>query len=224
MEIGSKRVKVHAKRIKIGSQRIKVHTKSMKVGSRRIKKDTKRIKIKYKKIMILPKIRDRRFITIRRGGLLTNEDHYSLAIWAAQCAEHVLCLYTNIKKDDNRPKNAIDHIKRWTDGSISVRQALNAAGTTQKAAKEIQKESMAAKFAALSAGQAAATAHVAAHYIGAAAYAIRAVMEASQKEYKQAKQEQECTWQQSIIPQKLHSLIIEDMKLRNNICWNVFLI
>ena len=43
--------------------------------------------------MILPKVRDPRFITIRRGGTLTDPDHRSLAVWAADCAEHVLPLF-----------------------------------------------------------------------------------------------------------------------------------
>ena len=40
--------------------------------------------------MILPKVRDPRFVTIRRGGTLTDADHHLLALWAASCAEHVL--------------------------------------------------------------------------------------------------------------------------------------
>ena len=40
--------------------------------------------------MILPKQRDPRLITIRRGGTLTDSDHQLLALWAAACAEHVL--------------------------------------------------------------------------------------------------------------------------------------
>ncbi len=42
---------------------------------------------------ILPEERDPRLITLRRGGTLTDEDHYLLAEWAAQCAEHVLHLF-----------------------------------------------------------------------------------------------------------------------------------
>lgn len=42
----------------------------------------------------------------------------------------------------------------------------------------------AAKYVALSAGQAAVVAHVAAHDLGAAAYAIRAVMAASKSDEK----------------------------------------
>lgn len=43
--------------------------------------------------MILPKVRDPRLITIRRGGTLTDADHRRLALWAAACAEHVLHLF-----------------------------------------------------------------------------------------------------------------------------------
>ena len=43
--------------------------------------------------MILPKVRDPRFITVRRGGTLEDSDHHLLAFWAADCAEHVLGLF-----------------------------------------------------------------------------------------------------------------------------------
>ena len=43
--------------------------------------------------VILPKERDPRFITIRRGGTLTDSDHRLLTLWAATCAEHVLHLF-----------------------------------------------------------------------------------------------------------------------------------
>ncbi len=43
--------------------------------------------------MILPEVRDPRFVTIRRGGTLTDADHKLLALWAASCAEHVLGLF-----------------------------------------------------------------------------------------------------------------------------------
>jgi len=45
-------------------------------------------------VPILPKERDPRLITIRRGGTLTNEDHLLLAEWAIVCAEHVPHLFT----------------------------------------------------------------------------------------------------------------------------------
>ena len=48
--------------------------------------------------MILPKDRDPRFITIRRGGTLTDSDHKLLALWAATCAEHVLHFFEAVQK------------------------------------------------------------------------------------------------------------------------------
>jgi len=44
-------------------------------------------------VPILPKDRDPRLITVRRGGSLTDDDHRLLAAWAALCAEHVLPLF-----------------------------------------------------------------------------------------------------------------------------------
>ena len=40
--------------------------------------------------MILSDVRDPRLITVRRGGTLLDDDHHRLAVWAADCAEHVL--------------------------------------------------------------------------------------------------------------------------------------
>ena len=50
--------------------------------------------------MILPKDRDPRFVTIRRGGTLTDADHRLLALWAAACAEHVLDLFESAQPGD----------------------------------------------------------------------------------------------------------------------------
>jgi len=63
--------------------------------------------------MILPKVRDPRFITIRRGGKLTDSDHYLLALWAADCAEHVLHLFESVKHLDARPRSAIEQARAW---------------------------------------------------------------------------------------------------------------
>ena len=50
--------------------------------------------------MILPKVRDPRFVTVRRGGTLTDSDHHLLSLWAAACAEHVLDLFESTQPDD----------------------------------------------------------------------------------------------------------------------------
>jgi hypothetical protein len=172
--------------------------------------------------MILPKIRDKRFITIRRGGILLDEDHHLLAIWAAQCAQHVLHYFEEVRPNDDRPRRAIELTYAWVNGEITMKQARMAAGASQDAAREVKEVSDAARLAALSAGQAAVVAHVAAHELGAAAYAIRAVTAASSADKKEIYRQQECQWQREILPEKIRDLVIDDQRLRNDICWFVF--
>jgi hypothetical protein len=80
--------------------------------------------------VILPKDRDPRFITIRRGGTLTDSDHRLLAFWAAACAEHVLHLFESVQPSDARPREAIEQIRAWACGEIRMSQA-RAAGAVQ---------------------------------------------------------------------------------------------
>ena len=170
--------------------------------------------------MILPKIRDKRFITVRRGGVLLDEDHHLLALWAARCAEHVLHYFEEVRPNDARPRRAIELTHAWVNGEITMKQARMAAGGSNAAAREL---SGAARLAALSAGQAAVVAHVAAHELGAAAYAIRAVMAAASEDKKDSVKYQECQWQRDELPEKIRDLVIDDQHLRNNICWFVFI-
>lgn len=169
--------------------------------------------------MILPKERDPRFITIRRGGLLTNADHYLLALWAATCAEHVLHLFEQANPNDERPRQAIALTRAWVKGQIPMKVAHQAAFATNAAAKNMPD---AAKFAALAAGQAVAVAHVAAHELGAAAYAIRAVRASVAANEQEEIGRKECEWQRNQLPEAIRELVLDDQKLRNHLCWFVF--
>ncbi|MBL8967933.1 MAG: hypothetical protein JNG85_13075 [Spirochaetaceae bacterium] len=169
--------------------------------------------------MILPKIRDPRFITIRRGGSLTDERHHLLAVWAARCAEHVLALFESERPGDGRPRKAVELAHAWSRGEVTVDEAKRGAYHANAAARDLKG---AAKFAALAAGQAAAVAHVAAHELGAAAYAIRAVMAAGGEAGRIARGKAELEWQRSRLPPDLKDLVLEDEKNRSDICWNVF--
>jgi hypothetical protein len=126
--------------------------------------------------MILPKVRDSRFVTIRRGGTLTDSDHQLLALWAASCAEHVLDLFESAQPQDPRPRQAIEHARAWVRGEVTMMQARAAGGHAMGAARDLRG---AARHAAYAAGQAGAVAHVAAHELGAAAYAIKAARAAA---------------------------------------------
>ncbi len=169
--------------------------------------------------MILPKERDPRFITIRRGGTLTDSTHHLLALWAASCAEHVLPLFEQANADDNRPRQAIELARAWVKGEITMKQAHQTAFAANAAAKGLPD---AARFAALAAGQAVAVAHVAAHELGAAAYAIRAVRESVDKNEQDKMGRDECQWQREQLPDTIRELVLDDQKLRNHICWFVF--
>jgi hypothetical protein len=73
--------------------------------------------------MILPKVRDPRFVTIHRRGTLTDSDHQLLALWAASCAEHVLDLFESAQPEDPRPRQAIEDARAWVRGEVKMTQA-----------------------------------------------------------------------------------------------------
>ena len=182
--------------------------------------------------MILPTIRDPRFITIRRGGSLTDSEHRLLALWAASCAEHVLALFEAERPDDSRPRQAIAAARAWVRGELPMMQARAAGGHAMAAARDLRG---AARHAAYAAGQAGAVPHVAAHELGAAAYAIKAVRAAdpapagptagwaaTANAASAAAGRLECRWQHEQLPEAIRELVLDDQRLRNPICWSVF--
>jgi hypothetical protein len=169
--------------------------------------------------MILPKIRDPRFITVRRGGTLTDEHHHLLALWAADCAEHVLHWFEAAVPDDDRPRHALEVVRAWTRGEVSMTDSRSAGGHAMGAARDLKG---AAREAAYAAGQAAVVAHVAAHELGAAAYAIRAARAAVPKAEQIEAGRLECQWQRDQLPAAIRELVLDDQRLRNDICWSLF--
>lgn len=169
--------------------------------------------------MILPPKRDPRFITIRRGGLLDDDTHRALALWAAACAEHVLPLFDAHVRDD-RPRKALALVRAWTRGEATMRDCHNAAFAANAAGRDAPP---AAKLAALAAGQAVAVAHVAAHELGAAAYAIRAAREAAPPTKRDEAARVERRWQWEQLEDGIRELVLDDQRLRNELCWRVFI-
>lgn len=169
--------------------------------------------------MILSKVRDSRFVTVRRGGTLKDSDHQLLALWAALCAEHVLDLFEAAQPDDPRPRQAIEQARAWARGEVKMMEARAAGGHAMGAARELRG---APRNAAYAAGQAGAVAHVAAHELGAAAYAIRAACAAAPQGDGAAAGRLECRWQRDQLPDPIRELVLDDQRLRNVICWSVF--
>jgi hypothetical protein len=79
-----------------------------------------------------------------------------------------------------------------------------------------------ARHAAFAAGQAAVVAHVAAHELGAAAYAIKAARAAAPTGDVESAGRLECGWQREQLPDAIRKLVLDDQRLRNEICWAVF--
>lgn len=156
---------------------------------------------------------------MRRGGTLRDSDHHLLALWAANCAEHVLPLFEEMQPNDERPRRAIESVRAWTRGEITMTQSRAAGGHAMAAARAL---SGAARNAAYAAGQAAVVAHVAAHELGAAAYAIKAARAAAPNGQANEAGRLECEWQRAQLPNEIRELVLDDQKRRNEICWFAF--
>ena len=167
--------------------------------------------------MILPKVRDPRMITIRRGGSLTDADHRLLALWAADCAEHALPFFESVCPEDERPRDAIAAARAWAAGEMPMKEARALGGHAMGAARPLRGP---ARFAAYAAGQAACVGHVAEHDLGAAAYAIKAARGAAGKDIAAGRAERD--WQRDRVPPGVRDLVLEDQARRDAICWFVF--
>ena len=102
---------------------------------------------------------------------------------------------------------------------MRVTAAPISAGHANAAARDL---SGAARHAAHAAGQAAAVAHVAAHELGAAAYAIKAARAAAPEPEGDSAGRLECLWQRDQLPEAIRELVLDDQRLRNDICRPMF--
>lgn len=116
-------------------------------------------------------MRDIRFKSKHRGGLLDKNTHILLSKWASLCAEHVLNLLgENIDKGLIKLLNKTEE---WREGKISIIEARKFA----KDAFYIAKKSTypIEKFFAYAIGHALATAHMADHSIISSIYSLKAL-------------------------------------------------
>ena len=98
-------------------------------------------------------------------------------------------------------------------------QARAAGGHAMGAARDLRGPT---RWAAYSAGQAACVAHVAEHDLGAAAYAIKAARDSAPDGASDAAGRLECRWQRDQLPDAIRELVLDDQRVRNDICWSVF--
>jgi Imm-5 like putative immunity protein len=139
-------------------------------------------------------------------------DHKALALWAADCAEHVLPLFEEKYPQDTRPRDAVRTLREWVHtGKFSMPVIRGASLAAHAAAREVKEEDKAASFAAHAAGQAVATAHVPTHALGPVLYAIKAVAATNPTDYKAAIAK-ERDWQAKRLPENLREWVDSSVK------------
>jgi len=104
---------------------------------------------------------------------LNKQDQKLLALWAADCAEHVLLYFEREYPKDDRPRKAIEACRTWARTGVFKMADVRKVALAAHAAARKAKENSTARFAARAAGQALATAHVAGHASAAVAYAVK---------------------------------------------------
>lgn len=105
---------------------------------------------------------------------LTVAERHAVAVWAADCAERVADLFEAEAPGDTRVRDAISRTRAFARGELLAADEIRQRFMAGRAASAAS--SPAAKAAARAAAQAAAVAHMGAHALGAAAYAVKAVV------------------------------------------------
>jgi hypothetical protein len=134
------------------------------------------------------------------------QEHRLLAIWASDCAEHVLPYFERLYPEDDRPRNAIEAARAWERGDLAMVEARKAAFGSHAAARAANHT--AARAAARAAAHAAATAHVADHARHAAAYAVKAAAAGTNGDAAIAERD----WQVSRLPERLRPILFPETK------------
>jgi hypothetical protein len=111
-------------------------------------------------------------LTAKYARQIDEQGQRALAIWASDCAEHVLPIFEELTPQDDRPRKAIEAARAWERNDLAMAEARKSAFAAHAAARAVHHA--AAKAAARAAGHAAATAHVAGHARHAADYAVKA--------------------------------------------------
>jgi hypothetical protein len=145
-------------------------------------------------------VRDRQFITIQRGGLLTQLDHKSLMRWALICTEHTIAQLSYVCTAVQA--EALHIAYAWIDDTASVYEAMQASRAVHAEAK--MEQDIEKQLVIRCIGHAVATAHMADHCLGPAWYGrklIRLVGGSLEQEYQWQLKELEA------LPTHLHQLV-----------------
>jgi hypothetical protein len=168
--------------------------------------------------VILLKVRDPRLVTIRRGGSLTDSDHELLALWAATCAEQVLDLFESAQPGYPRPRQAIEHARAWVRGEVKMMEA-RAVGAARWARPETCVALHGMPHTPLT-KPGRRTCCRARAWRGRLCDQGRTCCGTERRE--RGCKSTRVAWQRDQLPEAIRELVLDDQRLRNDICWSVF--
>jgi hypothetical protein len=113
--------------------------------------------------------------------------HRLLALKAANEAERVLPIFEKESPSDARPRQAIEAIRAWAQGSLELGMAEVRKLSLGSHAAAREAKSDAARFAARAAGQAVATWHVPTHAMAVPAYVCKTIAASKNKPSKKSR-------------------------------------
>ncbi len=154
-------------------------------------------------------MRDRRFIIIQRGGLLSPSDHKALMRWALACTEHSISLVSHVCSAVQTEALRIAYA--WIEEQASVYEAMQASRAVHAEAK--MEQNIEKQLVIRCIGHAVATAHMADHCLGPAWYGrklIRLVAGSLEQEYQWQLKELES------LPPYLQHLVATSPKFQRN--------
>lgn len=144
----------------------------------------------------------------------SKQDQRLLAIWAVDCAKHVIPFFEKKYKTDNRPRKAIEVCQNWINTGVFKMADIRGASLDAHAAARKAKDN-AARFAARAAGQAVATAHVPQHAYGSSYYSLKTIIAANPFD-PEAKVMKEYRWQSKRVPESLRQEIMNRIVISKN--------
>lgn len=145
----------------------------------------------------------------------SKSDQKLLAIWAADCAKRVLPFFEKMYPEDDRPRKAIEVLRRWIKTGVFQMAEIREASLAAHAAARNAQASSVACFAARAAGQAVATAHVAQHAYGSSYYSLKAII-ADNPLDSEIKATQEYNWQSGHLNEELRQEIMGRIIISQN--------
>ena len=161
---------------------------------------------------------DPRFITVRRGGSLEDDDHRLLAVWAADCAEHVLHHFERARPGDDRPRRAIELGRAWARGEVTW------ARPGRRPAMPTPRPGTCAELRGMPRTPPARPRRWATwRPTSSAPRPMRSGRRGRQRPRRGDEAgRRECRWQRAQLPDAIRELVLDDQRLRNELCWFAF--